>query len=305
MPRISVIIPTKHRVSEVINCVGSILAQTMVPDEILVVDGSRTDHLRLELERCFGRTKQIRHIHTEPGLTRQRNVGIRNSSGDIVIFFDDDLTVDRNYVQEISRIFSSDTDHKIGGVTGNVAVSYPELQRWYDRRVFRILQQLFATFFFLQRRGDGRFLPSGLCTIVNDPHKFAYVEYVSGCNMAFRREVFNEFLFDENLYSYMRGEDEDFSYRLSRKYQIVYTPYAKVQNDEVRFGKNRYENIRNRIKNHFYLFRKNMPKTFTYKLAFMLSIVGSFLMEVAIGIMVKSSEGVSGFLVGLREYHKI
>ena len=305
MRGISVIIPTKDRVSEVINCVRSILDQTMIPDEIIVVNGSRTDQLRPALEGCFGRTKQIRYIHTEPGLTRQRNVGIRNSSGGIIIFFDDDLLVDRNYVQEIFRVFSMDAGHKVGGVTGNVEVSYPEIQQLYDRRIFRVLHQLFAIFFFLQRRGDGRFLPSGLCTIVNDPGRFAYVEYVSGCNMAFRREVFDEFLFDENIYSYMRGEDEDFGYRLSRKYRIVYTPYAKVKNNEVRFSKVRYENIRNRIKNHFYLFRKNMPQTFTNKLAFILSVVGSFFMEVAIGITVRSSEGVRGFIVGLKEDHKI
>ena len=298
--RVSVIIPTKGRLKEVVSTLKSLYDQSFLPSEVLVIDGSPHEKLRAELKWACMPLKgkiDVKYLRSKASLTHQRNIGIKASIGDIVIFFDDDVSVDKNYIKEVLEVFSSDPS--IGAITGKVNIKYYDIERFYESRIFRSIYEFFATAFFLQRRGDGRFLPSGLCTVVRSDER-VYVEFLCGNNMAFRRRVFNEFVFDESLSGGMRGEDEDFAYRLSRKYRIVYTPYANVTHKSVSIAANRYV-MRDRIKNHFYLFKKNMPQRFKNKLAFYLSIVGKLFFEIAIMVATRRKEGFKGLVHGIAD----
>ena len=73
------------------------------------------------------------------------------------------------------------------------------------------------------------------------------VDFFYGHGMSFRKEIFHEFSFDEKKYQrYGLGEDQDFSYRVSKKYQLIATPRAtalhleskKMRPDQERMGKN-------------------------------------------------------------------
>ena len=46
MDKISVIIPTKDRTEDVIRCLKSISIQTVLPDEVVIVDSSDTEELK-------------------------------------------------------------------------------------------------------------------------------------------------------------------------------------------------------------------------------------------------------------------
>ena len=45
--------------------------------------------------------------------------------------------------------------------------------------------------------------------------------------MAFRRNVLDEFRFDEQFKGYSFMEDCDISYGVSRKYKVMFTPFAE------------------------------------------------------------------------------
>ncbi len=296
--RISVIICTMNRTQEAIRCIDSIMAQTLIPDEIIVVDASDTDELGMKLKYCFGIRNEISYIHIEhsdAGLTHQRNIGVKASSGDIVFFFDDDITLDKDYLKEVVKVFQNDEEQRVGGVCGNVISP-----RWgIGSALVRAILQVFNTVFFLSRYGNGKFQPSG-CGTRCRADKVLTVECLPGC-ASYRRRVLNEFTFDENLKGPGSGEDDDFSYRVSRKYQNVYTPYARLFHDASPAARaNLYSLAKEGAENFYYLFKKNFPQNIWHRLAFWWSIVGIFVFEVVNIIRVRNVGGLRGFIAGLR-----
>lgn len=304
MNQISIIIPTKNRIEEVKRCIEPILAQTLLPDELVVVDSSDTEELRSWLDSLRTPTKITKkYIHTPPsGLTRARNIGIDNSTGDIIIFIDDDTILEKDYVKEIVYVFDQEHRKKVGAVLGQVIEKRAVENRGITERILECMNQVYATIFFLPRYGNGKFLASGSITFIKrgSVNKITDVECCPGSNQAFKREIFNEFRFDENLTRYGWGEDDDFAYRVSRKYQNIYTPYAKIIHDHSPVRLNKYTLMKMRIDNHYYLFKKNFPQTFKYKFAFYISVTGLF-MRAVIGMLVqRDCDGLRGLIAGMR-----
>jgi len=117
--KISVVICTKNRVQELMRRLKSLIAQSFPPDEVIIVDASDTEDAYLKIKEEFPKDSRFKYLHTKPALTYQRNVGVGNSSGDIIFFFDDDTVLDKDFIKEITKVFESDPAEKIGGVMGN------------------------------------------------------------------------------------------------------------------------------------------------------------------------------------------
>lgn len=90
MPRVSVIIPVYNGAATVGAAIDSVFAQTFADYEIVCVDdGSRDDSLAV-LERYPTRLRVLRQHNQGPSAAR--NLGVRNSSGEMLGFLDaDDL----------------------------------------------------------------------------------------------------------------------------------------------------------------------------------------------------------------------
>jgi GT2 family glycosyltransferase len=277
-PKISVIIPTKNRFHDIIECIKSILVQTLLPDEIIIVDASDTQELNSKIEEFKSEKTKSLYIHTKPGLTYQRNVGIGASCGDIVFFLDDDVILDNDFVKEIVNVFENDKERKIGGVCGDI-INIKNQNRSVIHSLKGTISSILATIFFRYKIGNGKFRLSGFPTYPYGVNKILNVECLPGGLTAYRRAVLNEFKFDENLHGYCFMEDDDFSYRVSRKYKNVYAPYAKVIHNVSLIARNhQYAKMKMLIENHYYLFKKNIPQTFKHKFAFYMSICGLFVM---------------------------
>lgn len=289
--RISVVIPTKNRPLEIIKCIDSILKQTVPVDEIIVVDSSENRNLQPLLRKnfsCF--TSKIKYIYSDVSNNAARNMGVQQSTGEIVFFFDDDVVLEMNYVREVMKIFEHDKEGKVAGVMGDIINLKRNIRDW--RATLRRL-------FFLDYFGNGKFRLSGLPTWVHGERQVKKTEFLSGCMMAFRKHVFMEFKFDENLgkmggYCYL--DDVDLSYRVSRKHELVYTPFAKLKHT----GPTKISSAKKRqyVFNHFYLFKKNVPKNLTNILAFFVSIFG---LLISTGIFERDVYGFLALLKGLRD----
>ena len=298
--KISVIIPTKNRTHDVIRCLESITIQTMLPDEIVIVDSSDIEELKYELNAFHN--LNIKYIHTsKPGLTLQRNIGIKASSGDIIVFSDDDMIWDKDYLKEIISVFEDYPAEKIGGVSGNIMWKEGVKKIGGTKKFLGFGLHVFAIIFFLPRYGSGCFQPSGMPTIIrNDVDKITKCEFLYGGSMSFRREVINEFMFDENFHGYSWGEDDDIAYRVSRKHQNIYTPFAKiVHNDSSPSTRgSKYDAMKTATENHYYLFKKNFPQDFKHKFAFWWSVIGLFVREGITMVVRRDSSGVRGLASG-------
>ena len=294
--KISVIIPTKNRAQDVIKCLKSISIQTILPDEVVIVDSSDTEELKSALNSFDD--LNIKYIHDiKASLTRAENIGIENSIGDIIIILDDDVILDKNHIKELMRVFDNYPAEKIGGVTGNVMSNQPKSP---IKKFFSFGMQVFATMFFTTRYGNGKFQLSGMPTTIRNADKITECEFLFGCDMAFRNEVISEFKFDENFHGYSWGEDDDIAYRVSRKYQNIYTPFAKfVHTGSPSARSNKYGEMKMGIENHYYLFRKNLPQDFKHKFAFWWSVVGLFVREGITMAVRGNSSGMRGLVSGI------
>ncbi|NDD05532.1 MAG: glycosyltransferase family 2 protein [Proteobacteria bacterium] len=93
---VSVTICTWNRAESLRRCLSS-LTQLIIPEglnwEVLVVNNGSTDNTR-EVVTEFKQLLPIRLIY-EPklGLSKARNTGVGNASGELIIFFDDDVLV--------------------------------------------------------------------------------------------------------------------------------------------------------------------------------------------------------------------
>ncbi|MBK8743116.1 MAG: glycosyltransferase family 2 protein [Betaproteobacteria bacterium] len=88
-PRVSVIIPTYNRRDLVLNAIGSVLAQTLPVDEIIVVDDGSGDGTADALQRHFGsRVLYVRQDNA--GVAAARNHGLAIARGDYLALLDSD-----------------------------------------------------------------------------------------------------------------------------------------------------------------------------------------------------------------------
>lgn len=92
MTDISVIIPTFNRAGQLVTALESVMAQSMPPDEIIVVDDGSTDETLAFVADCQKRTelKLIYLYQANKGPAAARNRGIEAARGSYLAFLDSD-----------------------------------------------------------------------------------------------------------------------------------------------------------------------------------------------------------------------
>jgi hypothetical protein len=87
-PTVSVLVPTFNRAHYLSQALDSLLAQTVAPQQLVVVDDGSSDDTRLVIER-FGSRVQMAH-QANAGKASAVNLGLTLCDGDLVWLFDDD-----------------------------------------------------------------------------------------------------------------------------------------------------------------------------------------------------------------------
>jgi glycosyltransferase involved in cell wall biosynthesis len=91
MPRISVIIPAFNAEKTIHRALKSVLSQTKLPNEIIIVDDGSTDSTREISATILAEYKIVNYIHqTNLGVSQARNRGIHESTGEYIFFLDSD-----------------------------------------------------------------------------------------------------------------------------------------------------------------------------------------------------------------------
>jgi len=264
---VSVIIPTKDRWEQIYQCIESLIKQAVLPDTIIVIDASENKGLNKYLTSLVKDKKiELVYIHTKPGLTRQRNIGIEKNKNDVVLFLDDDVVLDENFIKIMLKFFEDNPE--VMGITGKI-LNQPSLP---------IISSLVRRIFFLPEIKKGEIKLSGannnIHPKINQP---IHVQWLVGACCAYRSEVFREFQFDPQFSGYSYLEDVEFSYRVQKKYPLMYLPEATLYHYHTAAPETRLS-IRKRHKmyvlNYHYFFKKNMPQTLKYRLAHYWSLLG-------------------------------
>ncbi len=89
MTAVSVIIPTYNRARKLLRAISSVLYQTFIDYEVIVVDDGSNDGTAACLEPVMGRIKYLRHPDNM-GVSAARNEGIKASRYPFIAFLDSD-----------------------------------------------------------------------------------------------------------------------------------------------------------------------------------------------------------------------
>jgi len=101
--RVSLIIPTFNSGRLVVEAIASALAQTLPPDEIIVIDDGSTDDTQ---ERLAQFSPPVRCIRQEnQGVAAARNRGLAEATGDVIAFLDaDDVWFNRKLELQLAAL---------------------------------------------------------------------------------------------------------------------------------------------------------------------------------------------------------
>jgi len=287
----SVIVATKDRFENVISCLESVQKQTVLPETFVVVDASKKNGLQqLLIDRTKGNSLELIYIKAKPGLTYQRNLGIASNRNELVLFLDDDVILAENYLKQMKQIFSVDKENKIGGVTGFIT----------NTSDYHLFSKIVRKIFCLSEQKKGEVKKSGANNgISSEIKKQIEVDWLSGCNQMYRAEVFQNELFDESLKGYCYMEDVDFSFRVGKRYKLLFNPQAKCVHNHLTVPTSRLKKKEKQkmfMLNYYYLFRKNLPQKPSYLFCHFWSYFGYLIR----GIFLERDAGfVSGTLSGI------
>lgn len=96
----SAIVVTYNRAYIVKHCIEKLLAQSADNYEVIVVDDGSSDSTQYIAKKI--KDKRFRYFRNKDkkGQPYSRNKGIKNSKGDIIIFVDSDVLVDKNFIRD-------------------------------------------------------------------------------------------------------------------------------------------------------------------------------------------------------------
>lgn len=218
-PLISAIICTYGRATPLKDLLAALEAQSYRNFEVLVVDGNEEPSpARQGINDYVIRAKSelnIAVIASERGLTRQRNLGLRAAKGDVICFFDDDVTFDPDFFLNLVQISDDPDLQDVGGLTPYDTLHYPipVTLRWRLRSLLGVMPGLDPG------RVDhlGRAVP--ISFLKPWPGR-KEVGWLPGFCMIYRRSAVEGLWFDELLPTYA-GEDRDFSMRVGHRSRLL------------------------------------------------------------------------------------
>lgn len=292
MVKTAVIVCTKDRASDLERCLNSLRSQEFPPAELVVVDSSRTDDTRRLVDHFrMASGIQLEYKHCEPGLTKQRNLGLRllKTMPEVVCFLDDDVELAPGYLVEVSRRFEA--DRELLGVCGNVV----------NERKKGIFDRIIRRLFFISDYSNGKMLPSGDAGHIHAPLRDHAVAVLAGCNMCYRREVFHRhgLTFDERLSHYGYMEDQDFSYRVSRHGRMEQLANARLVHHVSPASRPGQKDLfENYIINSFYIFRKNHSADGCAYIWYGLRLLGKLLHAFQLTLKFRSALPLKGWICG-------
>lgn len=203
------IIPTKNRAEDLATTIESLQSQTVQAAEVIIVDQSAeksyTDSLSIPAVYM--------HDPTLSGASHARNVGMDRARGDILLFLDDDVVMEPNFIEEILAAYSD-------GVTGVSGIITNYQKPGLPRHLWEVV-------FFRGPFHDDR-QPVYWNAARNIALPPIRVRKFTGALMSFRRTEVQSHRFDTQLTGPCHGEDIDFCLRLPNESVLLINPRARL-----------------------------------------------------------------------------
>jgi glycosyltransferase involved in cell wall biosynthesis len=197
--RVSVIVPAHNAEGTIDRCLGALVHQTVPREsyEVIVVDDGSSDDTRARVRNHDG-VRLLTQDHAGPAVAR--NLGVKHTQGDIVLFTDSDCEPSEDWIEHMVAPFH---DGDIAGVKGAYLTRQREImarfvQVEYEDKYDRMVQE-------------------------------KYIDFVDTYAAGYRRDVFVDNGGFDTAFPVASVEDQEFSFRLARQgYRMVFVAGAQV-----------------------------------------------------------------------------
>lgn len=205
----SVVIITRNRAHSLERCLLSLVSQTCLPNEVILVDNASSDSTR-KVASYFREHLPIRYLYEKRlGIPQSRNTGLKNAKGDLVLMLDDDCRASEDWVEKMVEAHHQHLD--VWAVQG-LSLGIPR------KRVFSVLAD-FNRYLSLKGRSGNQF-PSPTEFLARDFNGEFFLSTIDTRNFSFKFNYLkqNNLSFDERFY---RGSDSDFGRQICQKGGLI------------------------------------------------------------------------------------
>ncbi|MDT0686837.1 glycosyltransferase family 2 protein [Autumnicola psychrophila] len=309
--KFTLIICTYHRAKPLLKLLNSVEEQTLFPDQILIIDGSRDEETWKMLEgSSFSNLEYFKIPEENRGLTKQRNFGIRKvaKSSEIVCFLDDDIVLTPPYFENLINTYTEFPDALgVGGYiieevkwerTENNELEFDEFQFSGWKRKLGSRNVLRKKLNLLSNEPPG-YMPkagNGFSTGFLPPSGKIYpVEFFMGGVASYKKKLFKLVKFSEYFEGYGLYEDMDLCLRASQVGQLYVNTDAQLYHNHEEGGRpNKFKYGKMVVRNGWYVWRvkfQNPP----LKAKFKWHATACLLTLIRIGNVLTTSEKKSAF----------
>jgi GT2 family glycosyltransferase len=260
---VSLLIATKNRADELGLAVRSVLRQSVLPIEILILDQSATDRGREVVQSEFASVPfdaekriALRYLRdpSVPGTAAARNRLLDLARGDVALFIDDDSCLEPDFIEQMRDCYLDRPD--IVGISGMIT-NYKRppwnARCWsmiFDRGPFHDERQpLYWNADGLRGAGPIR------------------VRKFTGASMSFRMEVIRHLRFNADLIGASREEDVDFCAMLDDRVLVI-APRARLAHNKSPINRTQGHWLKEHAQSAYYLYRRHWNRGFKNRACF-------------------------------------
>lgn len=295
---ITVAICTRNRSDDLRRCINSIANSSITSsgqiEVIIIDDGNLTEQFIQELATSLQPFTQFKYFKKQkPGLFLSRIEALSLATNEIILFLDDDVEIDSQYCEILRDTYQRFPDLAgLGGI--DMLFKKPSILR----RAFGFI------FCFNSGKRAKRSLSQFGDSMIywNQAEDYFETEFLSGCNMSFRKSSLQPLEPVDWLQNYSLGEDTYLSYMALRHGKLLIHPNLKVWHHQAEVSRDKIENVSYmEIVNSYYLMRTAQSKDWHY-LVLLWSCLGKL---ISCTIRDNKAERLSGYIKGLSALIKL
>lgn len=241
---VTVVIPTYRREEQATRILSQLLCQDFPKSDYEIILVDQTGYSGSQFNQLVAnKTVSVKHLTLHfPSIARAWNVGIQAALGEIVVFLDDDVFINSNFVRNHCLIYSEFSN--VVGVAGQVlaANEKPRTKKHWISSVSKI----------------------GWCFFPLSYANQEYIDSARGCNFSFRKEAaINAGGIDENYQKTSHCFEPEFCFRLRKYGRVLFDPRPQVVHEACSSGGIRSvkidERLQSDIEGILYFMIKHMP----------------------------------------------
>lgn len=292
---ISVVIPTKDREKDLVECVQSITKQITLPEEVIIIDDGDISDIEKNSIESLLRNSSIEFQYFKkdiPGLAESRNLGAQKASNNIVLYLDDDVILRENYITLLKKEWEKNKhDLNLGGVGGIIE----------NFRKISFLEKIFNKIFLLNSTISWDITDIGFQVWNPAIKKTEKVFYLSGGISSFRKDLIQKIPFRALSSGRTALEDVDFFIRAKKHgYYFIIVPEAKLFHKESSVSReSNFVTGKKEGFNRCIIFKDNVQKNLKNYLKFFWSSIGWTLRQFLAGNFSKGLGMIKGYFLYL------